>query len=179
MKRAATRSKIKSRRRIPTDAAGRRTVLSPIRKNGITRRQRAAQRSRPPLGFEVFVTADKNIRYQQNLAARRIALVVLSTPRWPLVRRHVDRIVAAVNSAARAAILKSGSRVRQAPTIECNLYAGRALEKNASRPLVIRAWRSRCKRKGGRDAARASTLRLEVVAIRLETTRSASSSAPR
>jgi hypothetical protein len=51
-------------------------------------------------GFEVFVTADKNIRYQQNLAARRIALVVLSTPRWPLVRWHVDRIVAAVNSAA-------------------------------------------------------------------------------
>jgi hypothetical protein len=33
-------------------------------------------------GFEVFLTADKNIRYQQNLPVRRIAVVVLSTPRW-------------------------------------------------------------------------------------------------
>jgi hypothetical protein len=31
-------------------------------------------------GFDVFVTADKNMRYQQNLASRRIALVVLGTP---------------------------------------------------------------------------------------------------
>jgi hypothetical protein len=51
-------------------------------------------------GFEVFVTADKNIRYQQNLANRKIALVVLSTPQWPLVRLHVAKIVAAVNAAA-------------------------------------------------------------------------------
>src|SRR5580700_11965948 len=50
-------------------------------------------------GFDVLLTADKNIRYQQNLATRRIALVVLSTPQWPLVRLHVEKIVAAVNSA--------------------------------------------------------------------------------
>lgn len=37
-------------------------------------------------GFDVLLTADKNIRYQQNLRGRRIALVVLSTPQWPLVR---------------------------------------------------------------------------------------------
>ena len=50
-------------------------------------------------GFDVFLTADKNIRYQQNLAGRKIALVVLSTPQWPLVRLHVARIVEAVNAA--------------------------------------------------------------------------------
>jgi predicted nuclease of predicted toxin-antitoxin system len=50
-------------------------------------------------GFEVLVTADKNMRYQQNLASRRIALVVLSTPRWPVVRLHVERIALAVNAA--------------------------------------------------------------------------------
>jgi hypothetical protein len=33
-------------------------------------------------GFDVFLTADKNIRYQQNLTGRRIAIVVLSTPQW-------------------------------------------------------------------------------------------------
>jgi hypothetical protein len=33
-------------------------------------------------GFDVLLTADKNMWYQQNLAERRIALIVLSTPRW-------------------------------------------------------------------------------------------------
>jgi hypothetical protein len=50
-------------------------------------------------GFEVFVTADKNIQYQQNLTGRKIALVVLSTPQWPLVRLHTDKVAAAVNAA--------------------------------------------------------------------------------
>jgi hypothetical protein len=31
-------------------------------------------------GIDVVVTADKNMRYQQNLAGRKIALVVLGTP---------------------------------------------------------------------------------------------------
>jgi hypothetical protein len=50
-------------------------------------------------GFDVLVTADKNMRYQQNLTGRRIALVVLSTPQWPRVRAHLDIIAAAVNAA--------------------------------------------------------------------------------
>jgi hypothetical protein len=50
-------------------------------------------------GFEVLVTPDKNIRYQQNLVRRRIALVVLGNPQWPLLRQHVERVVIAVNAA--------------------------------------------------------------------------------
>jgi hypothetical protein len=50
-------------------------------------------------GFDVFLTADKNMCYQQNLTGRRIALVVLSTPQWPLVRLHLDIIAAAGNLA--------------------------------------------------------------------------------
>ena len=50
-------------------------------------------------GFELFVMADKNIRYQQNLAGRKIALVVLENAQWPILRRYVDRVVAAVNAA--------------------------------------------------------------------------------
>ena len=50
-------------------------------------------------GFDVVVTADKNMRYQQNLEGRRIALVVLGTPQWPVVRLHLDKIAAAINSA--------------------------------------------------------------------------------
>ena len=50
-------------------------------------------------GFDVLVTADKNMSYQQNLTGRRIALVVLSTPQWPLVKLHLDKIAAAVDVA--------------------------------------------------------------------------------
>ena len=50
-------------------------------------------------GFEVFITADKNIRYQQNLTRRRIAILVLENAQWPILRPHVDRVVAAVNAA--------------------------------------------------------------------------------
>jgi len=39
-------------------------------------------------GFDVFVTADKNMRYQQNLTGRKIAIVVLSTPQWPVDSRN-------------------------------------------------------------------------------------------
>jgi hypothetical protein len=49
-------------------------------------------------GFDVFLTTDKNIQYQQSLTGRRIAVVVLSTPQWPLVRLHTAKIAAAVNA---------------------------------------------------------------------------------
>ncbi len=47
-------------------------------------------------GFEVLVTPDKNIRYQQDLKTVGIAIVVLGTPQWPALRKHMDRVVAAV-----------------------------------------------------------------------------------
>jgi hypothetical protein len=49
--------------------------------------------------FEVLLTTDKNIRHQQNLSQRVIAIVVLGNSRWPVVRRHVDRVVNVVNDA--------------------------------------------------------------------------------
>jgi len=50
-------------------------------------------------GYDVLLSTDKNIRYQQNLAARKIALVVLGNAQWPIVRLYLDRIAAAVNQA--------------------------------------------------------------------------------
>jgi hypothetical protein len=50
-------------------------------------------------GFDVLLTTDKNIRYQQNLKTRKIALVVLANPRWPVVRLYIERVVIAVNAA--------------------------------------------------------------------------------
>ena len=50
-------------------------------------------------GFELFVTADKNIRYQQDLTNRRISIVALGNAQWPVLRRYVDRVVVAFNAA--------------------------------------------------------------------------------
>lgn len=49
--------------------------------------------------IDVLLTTDKNIRYQQNLKGRKIAIVVLGNPQRPAVHRHMDRVVAAVNAA--------------------------------------------------------------------------------
>jgi len=43
-------------------------------------------------GFEVFVTSDQNVRYQQNLQGRGIALLVLSTNYWPALENHHELI---------------------------------------------------------------------------------------
>ena len=50
-------------------------------------------------GFDVLLTTDKNIRYQQNLTGRKIAFVVLGNQQWPTLRHYIDRVVAAVNAA--------------------------------------------------------------------------------
>ena len=49
-------------------------------------------------GYEVLLSTDKSIRYQQNLAGRKIALVILGNQQWPVVRLYLDRIAAAVNA---------------------------------------------------------------------------------
>ena len=50
-------------------------------------------------GFELLLTTDKRIRYQQNLTNRRIAIVVLGNSTWRIVRRYLNRIDLAVNAA--------------------------------------------------------------------------------
>ena len=53
---------------------------------------------------DLLLTTDQGIRYQQNLAGRKIAIVVLTgTTKWPRVRLQQDRSAGVVNAA------KSGS----------------------------------------------------------------------
>ena len=49
--------------------------------------------------FDVVVTADQNIVYQQTLEGRKIALVVLGSNIWPIVRNHETVIRERVNAA--------------------------------------------------------------------------------
>jgi predicted nuclease of predicted toxin-antitoxin system len=44
-------------------------------------------------GFQIVITADQNIRYQQNLSGRRLSLVVVSTNHWPTLRGSIGLIM--------------------------------------------------------------------------------------
>jgi predicted nuclease of predicted toxin-antitoxin system len=50
-------------------------------------------------GFDVLVTTDKNLRYQQNLTGRKIAIIVLSEQQWPHLQMHAELVIAAINAA--------------------------------------------------------------------------------
>ena len=51
-------------------------------------------------GFDAFLTTDRNLRYQQNLSRRRIAIITLGNGRWKLVKKRLLEIAEAVNAAA-------------------------------------------------------------------------------
>ncbi len=46
--------------------------------------------------FDLFVTTDQNLGYQQNLTGRRLAILVLPTTRWPEIQRHTSEIASVV-----------------------------------------------------------------------------------
>jgi hypothetical protein len=50
-------------------------------------------------GFDVFVTTDRNIRHQQNLTNRKLAIVVLGKGRWRLIKLRLQEIAAVVAAA--------------------------------------------------------------------------------
>ena len=49
-------------------------------------------------GFEVLITTDKNLRYQQNLTNRKIAVVVLTATSWPRVQKIEGKILQALQT---------------------------------------------------------------------------------
>lgn len=60
-------------------------------------------------GFDVLGTPDKNIKYQQNLSGRKIAIIVLPSGRWPQVEQQLKQVVQAIDSA------RPGSYIEIAP----------------------------------------------------------------
>lgn len=47
-------------------------------------------------GFNVLVTTDQNLRYQQNLKDREIAVVVLMSASWPRISKQTDKVTEAI-----------------------------------------------------------------------------------
>ena len=48
--------------------------------------------------FDVFVTTDHNLQYQQNLTGRRLAVLVLPFANWPRLQKHLPAIVSAIGN---------------------------------------------------------------------------------
>ena len=48
-------------------------------------------------GFDLLITCDQNISYQQNFTDRKISVIILSSNRWPMVRPVAAQIATAVN----------------------------------------------------------------------------------
>jgi len=51
-------------------------------------------------GFELMVTCDQNLSYQQNLKDRKLAIVVLDTNNWKILKRNLLLIEGAIDQAA-------------------------------------------------------------------------------
>lgn len=56
--------------------------------------------------FDVLVTTDSNLRYQQNLGSRRLAIVVLTSTSWPRIQRALDAVIRAIDGAAGGAYIE-------------------------------------------------------------------------
>jgi hypothetical protein len=52
-------------------------------------------------GFDLFITADQELPYQQNLTGRKIALLVLSTNNWSFIKAHASAILTAIAAVER------------------------------------------------------------------------------
>lgn len=56
--------------------------------------------------FDAIITTDQNLRYQQNLAGRRVAIVVLSTTDWRRIRAHTDMVLRTIEALAPGAYIE-------------------------------------------------------------------------
>jgi predicted nuclease of predicted toxin-antitoxin system len=55
--------------------------------------------------FDALVTTDRNLRYQQNLSGRRLAILVLPTTSWPKIQTHEAQVATAVNALHRGDVV--------------------------------------------------------------------------
>lgn len=49
-------------------------------------------------GFDVFITTDQNLRFEQNMSERSIAVLILSTTNWPRIKAAAESVVIALES---------------------------------------------------------------------------------
>ena len=57
-------------------------------------------------GYQLLITTDQSLRHQQNLADRRLGVLVLLAASWPRIRSRVDDIRAAVGQTRRGTFVE-------------------------------------------------------------------------
>jgi hypothetical protein len=50
-------------------------------------------------GYELLITTDQNLRYQQNITGRALGILVLMSTSWPRIQFRLTEIVGAINRA--------------------------------------------------------------------------------
>ena len=70
-------------------------------------------------GFEVLLSGDKTIAYEQNMTGRKIAVVSMSDNHWGIVRDHVDVIARAIDVATPGTVT----------AVECGTFVPRRFRK--------------------------------------------------
>ena len=58
-------------------------------------------------GFDIFVTGDRSLEYEQNLGGKKLAVVALSANSWNIIRRHIPAIVVAVGAAQSGKVVRA------------------------------------------------------------------------
>ena len=74
------------------------TVDIPSRKGWSGLRNGALLDAAEREGYQVLITTDQSLRYQQNLSDRTIAIIVLMKATWPRIRNHLQEIAEALDS---------------------------------------------------------------------------------
>lgn len=49
-------------------------------------------------GFDVLVTTDRNLKYQQNLSHRKMAIAVVLCPAWPVLKQRAEEVAVRIRS---------------------------------------------------------------------------------
>lgn len=52
------------------------------------------------VGYQILLTCDQNVHYQQNMTHRTISMVVLGSNIWPTIRPKIGEIAAALKRAS-------------------------------------------------------------------------------
>ena len=60
--------------------------------------ERALLTAAEEAGYELFITADQEVSYQQNFAGRKMALLVLRTNNWDYVKAAVAKVITAIEA---------------------------------------------------------------------------------
>jgi len=88
-------------------------------------------------GFDVLITTDQNLRYQQNLAGRKLAVLVLPTTRWPQINLHRGKVLAALNSIQHGTRQCGGIELVDVNIHRCSFFRRRCHSLNARRAAVL------------------------------------------